>query len=262
MSKFIQFRGGQIAYNVKGKGRAIVFLHGFLENMHIWKSYMNSLSKYFKIICIDLPTHGKSSTYGYVNSMEEMAEAVKAVLDYLKLRKYIFVGHSMGGYVALAFGESYPDSILGIVMFHSTAQADSNDRKKSRKKMIALVKSQKEKILPALIKSLFNTEHKNYRQIIYGLQKQALKMEKRAIISSIEGMMIRKEREIVLKFAPYAVLYLIGEKDNILNVASQIMESKLAKLGSYVLLEDCGHMGMFEKEGKCMQEIKKFTRSL
>lgn len=262
MSKKINFRAGQIAYEVMGKGRAMVLLHGFLESKEIWKTIQNSLSKSFKVIAIDLPAHGESSTFGYVNSMEEMANAVKAVLDELKLRKYVLVGHSMGGYVALAFGEKYADHLLAMVLFHSTAKADSMERKESRRQMIQLVKRQKQKIIPTLIQSLFNTEIKTYKRAINKIQKQAIRMDSRAIIATIEGMMRRKEREIILKFAPYPILYIIGEKDAVLSANILIEESKIAEKSGLVVLKDCGHMGMIEKEKDSIFYLKKFGKQL
>ena len=97
--KYIKFKEGRIAYTSSGKGRAIVLLHGFLGSASIWEQTKNALSKQFKVICIDLPGHGESDCFGYMHSMELMAQSVKAVMDKLRFKKYVLVGHSMGGYV-------------------------------------------------------------------------------------------------------------------------------------------------------------------
>ena len=118
--KTVNFKYGKIAFKVKGKGRAIVLLHGFLESSEIWSGYAEKLSRVYKVVLIDLPGHGQSDCFGYVHRMELMAQSVKAVLDSLHLRRYILVGHSMGGYVSLAFAGLYAENMKGMVLFHST----------------------------------------------------------------------------------------------------------------------------------------------
>ncbi|MDX5427885.1 MAG: alpha/beta fold hydrolase, partial [Bacteroidota bacterium] len=95
----VDFKGIDIHFSEKGAGRALVLLHGFLENRTMWDSLTGTLSKRFRVVAIDLPGHGQTPCLGYVHTMEEMADAVKAVLDHLGLRRYVMVGHSMGGYV-------------------------------------------------------------------------------------------------------------------------------------------------------------------
>jgi pimeloyl-ACP methyl ester carboxylesterase len=120
-----------IAYSDTGKGTAVVLLHGFLENQKMWDNYIAPFAKKNRVITIDLLGHGETECLGYVHSMEDNANAVHAVLRVLRIRKAIFVGHSMGGYVALAFAELYPDSIKGLVLLNSTAKAD-DERKLNR----------------------------------------------------------------------------------------------------------------------------------
>src|SRR3972149_4760338 len=120
MIKQAEFRNVKVRYSDKGKGRVIVLLHGFLESLEIWDEFSNKLSKRFRVLAIDLPGHGKTPAIGYVHSMELMAECAKAVLDSLELRKYVVAGHSMGGYVALAFAEMFPQNLSGLCIFHST----------------------------------------------------------------------------------------------------------------------------------------------
>lgn len=238
----------------------MVFLHGFLQNKDVWKGFTSNLPNKFRIICIDLPAHGNSSTYGYINSMEVMAEAVKVVLDHLRLRRYILVGHSMGGYVSLAFSEKYTDHVVAMVLMNSTAKADSPQRKKSRKQMKKLIKTDKEKIIKQLIPSLFNiSKWKPYKKEIKQLISIANSMDLHSITASIEGMIRRKEREIIVRFAPFPILYIIGENDNILDYKSCIKESALSELAEFKLLEDTGHMAMMESARESAKSILDFV---
>ena len=104
----IFYKNTKISYSDIGKGTTIVLLHGFLENKNMWQKFVTDLSPKYRVITIDLLGHGESECLGYVHSMEDNADVVHAVLSELRIRKAIFVGHSMGGYVALAFAELYP----------------------------------------------------------------------------------------------------------------------------------------------------------
>lgn len=117
MIKFTTFRKARIRYSDEGKGRTIVLIHGFPENLEIWKEFSAILSKGFRVIAIDLPGLGESENIGYVHTMDLMAKCVHSVLEELQLRKYVLVGHSMGGYVGLAFAELFPENIKGLCLF-------------------------------------------------------------------------------------------------------------------------------------------------
>ena len=139
MEKQLQSDAGSIYYTIKGKGPAVMFLHGFLENQSIWKDFSDSLKNKFTTICIDLPGFGKSDIFRADHSMIFMAEKVHQVLERENVAKCILVGHSMGGYVSLAFAKRYPDLLSGLVLFHSQAAADSLEGKKNRDRTIAVV---------------------------------------------------------------------------------------------------------------------------
>ena len=145
MSEFISYKNAGIHYSDSGEGNVIVLLHGFLENLNIWNKLADELKKTHRVIRIDLLGHGKTECLGYIHTMEEMAEAVKAVLDYLKTERYVIIGHSMGGYVALAFAEKYHNNIVGLCLANSTSKPDSDERKRNRNRAIAAVKQNHEK---------------------------------------------------------------------------------------------------------------------
>jgi pimeloyl-ACP methyl ester carboxylesterase len=135
--KTTQFKNTTIAYTDTGR-TGIVLLHGFLENQknvgHVHCNFAEN-----RVITIDLLGHGETECLGYVHSMEDNAEAVQAVLAELRIRKAILVGHSMGGYVALAFAELYPDFVK-LVLLNSTAKEDNHERKLNRDRAIKAVK--------------------------------------------------------------------------------------------------------------------------
>lgn len=260
MIKNISFKNTNIRFLDKGKGKAVVFLHGFLESLEIWKDFADVLSKKFRVIAIDLAGHGESGCLGYVHTMETMAECVKAVLKHLKIRKCVMIGHSMGGYVAVAFAEKYPGSIKGLCLFHSTAAADNEVKKKERDKVINLVKNSKQDLIKNLIPSLFAKENqKRLNKAITALKKIAKKTSKQGIIAALEGMKERAEREIILRFAAYPILFIIGKEDPVIPFDKIMEQSKLPRNSTVLILENIGHMGFLEAKEETLQSIAQFS---
>ena len=216
--KHLFFKNTKISFSDTGKGTAIVLLHGFLENQRMWDGFVASFSKKYRIITIDLLGHGQTECLGYVHSMEDNADMVHAVLSELRIRKAIFVGHSMGGYVALALAELYPETIKGLTLLNSTTRADSEERKKNRDRAIVAVKQNYSNFIRLSITNLFS-ENNRERLIteIENVKIAALKTPLQGIVASLEGMKIRKDREVLLHFAPFPVLLILGQKDPVLN---------------------------------------------
>lgn len=261
MNKTVSFRGEQISFSDKGKGRVIVLLHGFLGSKEIWQDTGANLSRHFRVISIDLPGHGESACFGYIHSMELMAKSVKAVMDHLRLKKYILAGHSMGGYAALAFGELYPDNLRGICLFHSTAYADSEQKKKDRSRAVKLVKANARLYTRDTIKNLFATRNLDkLKAEVSFAQKIASKTSKRGIVAALEGMKDRPNRDVILNFAEYPVMMVIGRYDNILPMQLLLNQSELIKSRYVLLLEHNGHMGFLENPEQSLLHLKRFAR--
>jgi len=136
----ILYKNTKVSFTSIGSGPAVVLLHGFLENSSMWNQISEQISKKNRVVCIDLLGHGATENCGYIHTMEDQAEMVKAVLDHLRLRKYILIGHSMGGYIALAFAKLYPNNVKGLCLMNSTALPDSEEKKTNRDRGIVAVK--------------------------------------------------------------------------------------------------------------------------
>jgi pimeloyl-ACP methyl ester carboxylesterase len=259
--KKANFKQGTIHYTVEGEGRAIVFIHGFLETSKIWMEFTKELKKYFKIIAIDLPGHGKSDCYGYIHTMELMAQSVHSVLEELNLRKYIMVGHSMGGYVSLAYAELYPDNLRGLVLFHSWAFADSPEKIEDRNRAISLVKKSQNLFVKGAIKRLFNPKFADfYKKEVEEMESEAKGFTKQGIIDSLEGMKQRKDREVILKFASYPILFIIGKNDPVIDFLKLKEQSKIPSKSFSCILSESGHMGFIEEKNKSLKALKRFIR--
>ncbi len=261
MIKHASFRQTDIFFTDEGKGRAIVLLHGFIEDKSIWKEFSKQLSKLYRVICIDLPGFGETPGIGYVHSMEMMACSVKAVMDHLNLRRYAIVGHSMGGYVSLAFAELYPKNISGLCLFHSTATADSDEKKTERTRVIEIVKRDPILFVKNFFAKLFAPENITaLGEKIDVLRENAEKIKKQNIVNALEGMKSRPDRRKVLTKSDYPVLFLAGAQDAVIPPEPLKSQVKLCKQGKLLLIENAGHMGFLEAEKECMKAIKSFAR--
>ena len=257
----ILYKNTKISYSDTGKGNAVVLLHGFLENQTMWQDLVPELRQKNRIITIDLLGHGNTECLGYVHSMEDNAEAVQAVLTKLRIRKATFVGHSMGGYVALAYAEMYPESMRALVLLNSTSNADSEERKANRDRAIKAVKKDYTTFIRLSIANLFSPD--NRERLIDEIEKvklEALKTPLQGVVASLEGMKIRKDREVLLHLTPYPKMLILGKNDPVLiyeNALEQIEETTV----KLVTFPD-GHMSHIENREQLKTVLLDFLKSI
>lgn len=260
MSKYVSYKGAKVHYTESGKGTAVVLLHGFLENTTMWYNLEMLLNYKYRVICVDLLGHGKTDNIGYIHTMSQMAEAVKTVLDVLSIRRSFFVGHSMGGYVALAFADLHPDNVKGLVLLNSTARPDTEEKKVGRDRAIAVVKENHKSFIRTSIPMLFRSKcRKLYAGEIALVKKEALKTSRQGIIAALEGMKLRLDREVLLHFGPYPSLMIIGKKDPVLKYEDLLEQCKGTKT-NVVELEN-GHMSLIEDRKLTERAIESFLKS-
>lgn len=260
MNNFIDFRGKHIHYQVSGKGPAIVLLHGFLESGEVWKSFSRRLSESFQVIVIDLPGHGLSENPGPINSIDSMAEAMRHVLKSLHVTSCIMVGHSMGGYVTLAYAEKYPRQLKGFILFHSQAGADSAEIRVTRERTITLVKKDHHNFIKNFIPDLFDPSNvKKFSKEIESLKNLAQKASKEGLIAALEGMKIRPDRQHVLLHSKVPVLFIIGKNDSRIPMEVIVPQTLLPEHSEMLLLDHVGHMGFIEASAKTFAAVKGFA---
>ena len=261
MQNSIVYKNTKISFLSTGTGTAVVLLHGFLENSSMWKSLTEVLSKRNRVICIDLLGHGNSECIGYVHSMELMADAVEAVLEHLRIRKPIGVGHSMGGYVALAFAEKNIDKIKGFCLMNSTSLADDTERKKLRIRANQLVQKNFKSMVQLSFTNLFSEQSRTtYEDEIKAALNDALKTPVQGYIACQEGMIIRPNREPVLQQLSCKKLLILGRRDPVLDLEISLKEAKTNKLET--ILFDDGHMSHIENKNELTATLKKFISSI
>jgi pimeloyl-ACP methyl ester carboxylesterase len=255
----LEYKGSSLFYEEFGKGSAVVLLHGFLENSEMWKAVIPELSKTHRVITIDLLGHGKTECLGYVHSMKMMAEAVHAILKSLRLRKVMFVGHSMGGYVSLAFVEKYPKMVKGLCLMNSTAQADDEERKQLRARANKMVQTNFENMVRMSVGNLFKPESLAlFSKEVAWVREEALKTPVQGYIAGMEGMRIRPDRTSILHTIK-KVFYIIGKFDPVLDADSVIQEAKSVNARYTVM--NRGHMSHIENKEELILSLNDFVNS-
>lgn len=258
-TKNFNYKNAKITFSDTGKGTTIVLLHGFLENLKMWNRFIPELSEKHRVISIDLLGHGGSECLGYVHTMEDQADMVHHILQHLKIKKAVFVGHSMGGYVALAFAELYPEMMKGLVLLNSTSKADSHERKINRNRAIKAVKQNYSAFVSLSIANLFSEANRErLADDIIKVREQALQTPLQGIIAALEGMKVRKDREKLLHTATFPMLLILGEKDGVLNYSDSLEQIKGTEV-QLVSFPD-GHMSHIENESELKEVLVGFLK--
>lgn len=262
MEKAISYGGTSVVFADNGKGNPVVLLHGYLESQEIWYSFAEKLQKSGnRVITLDLPGHGLSGVAGEEHSMDFQAGAVLAVLNDLKLEKCALVGHSMGGYVSLAFAKNYPERLAGLCLFHSTPNPDSDEKRANRDREIELVKGGKvELIAKTNIPMAFARE--NHKKMVEQIEEAtliAMETEPDGIIACLRGMKSRPDTNDVLEKLKLPVVLIFGKKDAY--ISEEVAQNMAQRFSMHqtVFLENSGHMGFMEEEARSVELIANFV---
>jgi pimeloyl-ACP methyl ester carboxylesterase len=258
---FFSFRAGRIHYADSGKGDIIILLHGYLESGEVWNGFSEKLAQSFRVITVDLPGCGLSDVYGEVHGMELMAEAIKELIDYLNIKKVILTGHSLGGYVALAFLELFSDRLSGYCLFHSQPFPDSPAALDKRKREIEIVKMGKKNLMyPDNVIRMFATS--NLEKFSAALQRSkdiASKIPGDGIIAVLKGMMIRPSRLSFMEGGKVPCLWILGLMDNYIPCDLIQKQVNLPSNARIEVLKNSGHMGFIEEEELSAKIVSDFV---
>ena len=243
----VNIQGAEIHYWVIGEGDATVLLHGFLESSEIWEEFLPEFSRYGKIITIDLPGHGKSGCIDEIHSMELMAEVVLEVLKRTGVKKANFIGHSMGGYVGLAFLEENPGMVQDFMLLNSTPQEDSDEKKEIRDRSVELVKRNKQAYITMAINNLLSPNNTNkFSEEIKALKQRALEFPVQGITAALKGMKIRTNKMQVLKSFAGNKIIVAGREDPLVN--NQELKQLAEKAEGGFVSFSGGHLSYIENK--------------
>jgi pimeloyl-ACP methyl ester carboxylesterase len=262
-NKNIIYENANISYTVYGSGRAVVMIHGFGEDSSIWNVQIAFLQKDFLLIVPDIPGSGKSELFKKENvQISDYAAILKAILDEEKITTCAMLGHSMGGYITLAFAEKYTDKLNAIGLIHSTAYADDEAKIATRKKGIAFIQQNGSMaFLKTAIPNLFYNTEKS-KNDIDALTENGNNFSPEALIQYYEAMMERPDRTNVLKTFHPPVLFVIGEHDKAVPFEHSLQQTHLPSHTYIHILRHSAHMGMQEETEKVNGILARFLQSV
>ena len=250
----------KIHFYEKGEGQALVFLHGFCETSEMWQPFAEKFSKNFRVICPDLPGFGESPLESEHLSLEETAVLLEEWMEENGIESPFIIGHSLGGYIALAILELMGRQIKGIALIHSTSFADDEEKKLTRNKTIQFIKKQGlENFVTTFVPQLFTPGTRDiFKEEIELAVKQAKRSSLKALISYSETMRDRKSRFVVLKEYSGPKLLIAGTEDGAVKIASSRLQKGV--FSQYYELEGVGHMGQVEREKELIEILSKFIQ--
>lgn len=260
--KSIQFQNAHIVYRVIGKGKPVMLLHGFGEDSTVWQSQIEALKNQYQLIVPDIPGSGKSASVPNAD-IDTYAELVKKICDEEQIAQlHSLIGHSMGGYITLAVAEKFAALLNSFSLFHSSAFADTEEKKQTRKKAIEFIKEKGahpflKTSTPGLFTQTYKDQHADKVEALIELGKA---FSNDALIQYYEAMIARPDRTAVLKNYPNPILFIIGEHDQAIPFESSLQQCHLPAQSHVHILRQSAHMGMWEEPEKANTILADFLQ--
>ena len=264
---YILFQNKKIFYRIEGKGKPVVLLHGFGEDSNVWNEQIKALKENYCVITPDIPGSGQSEILDGNCTLNDYAEVVKAITHEVVFKnekesfgQFCLIGHSMGGYISLAFAEKYPKLLNSFGLFHSSAYADDEAKIATRKKGIDFIKKNgAEAFLKTSIPNLFSEQtQKEHPELIAKLFDIANNITSAALIQYYEAMILRPDRISVLQSFPRPILFIIGKHDSAVPLEASLQQCYIPSISSVHILQHSGHVGMWEEEKLSTSYLEKF----
>jgi 3-oxoadipate enol-lactonase len=250
----VHLASSTISYSRLGKGMPLVLLHGFPLDHRIWEDIAPGLTSQFDLILPDLRGLGRSTSNKAGSSMLDMAGDIAELMEHLSLKKVYLTGHSMGGYVALAFAHRFPDKLLGLGLVSSQAVADTAERKVSRYASVAQVEMGGVGVIAESMKGNLTSNHKLQEKLYLVMVEQP----KAGVIDSLKAMAERPDNTDVLRRLGIPALIVHGAEDQLIPVNRAREANVLARNSKLVILPGVGHMPMMEAPERCVEALRWF----
>jgi pimeloyl-ACP methyl ester carboxylesterase len=254
---------GLIRYTRIGMGKPVMLIHGFGEDSTVWEKQIPELSKNYLLLVPDLPGSGHSPMINE-GSMETYAAVLKELCDYEKIAKLVLIGHSMGGYITLAFLENWPDMVSAYCLFHSSAYADDEEKIATRKKGIEFIeKNGAAKFLQQATPNLFSEKTRNERpELVKEILDRYANFSGEALVQYYQAMIKRPDRTHILKNSNKSFLIIAGKYDTAVPLQKSLEQSHIAAFSYIHICNNSGHMGMLEQPQECNEVLSKFLGEL
>lgn len=254
----IQVNQADVAYREEGNGEPILLIHGFCGSSDYWDNIFEELAQTNRVIALDLPGHGSSAVQENIKEIEQYATFIKDFMDAIKVDQVTMFGHSLGGYITLAFAEKYNERLKGFSLIHSTGFPDSEEAKEGRDASAHKIDSEGMKaFINGLVPKLFSPSHlDSHLKEITEVKKIGYSTSPVGAKNALIAMKNRIDRREVLENTTLPVLLIAGEKDQL--IPSEKVFTANGKYIKQVLLNDVGHMSMYEAPTDLIRAIMEF----
>lgn len=245
-------------YETLGKGSPVLLIHGYLENLKMWKDIANELSKAHFVIMCDNPGHGKSKNYSEVYSMEFVAKKINEVLEHLNIKEVSIVGHSMGGYITLAFTELFSEKVKSFLLMNSSSLPDTEEKKELRKRAAEVAQKNMETLIKMSIPLLFAENSDGLKPEKEFVRQMMRETSIPGVLAALKGMSQRPDRTKILNNFNGKIGIILGKADK--TVDPEIFKKVIPKRENISILElDCGHISYLEKPRETFEFVKSFV---
>ena len=263
LHKNISYQNTNIHYSIYGSGKPVMLLHGFAEDSSIFDAQVNYLKENYLVIVPDLPGIGKSEMLKKENvELADYAAILKAIIDEEKINSFTLIGHSMGGYITLAYADKYAETLNGFGLFHSSGYADDEAKIATRKKAISFIEQNgTAAFLKTTIPNLFYKPEKSIDDIKTLIEK-GNSFAPEVLIQQYNAMITRPDTTSILKTFKHPILFIIGEHDKAISFEHSLQQSHLPKMAYVHILRNTGHMGMKEEPDLVNNFMGEFLHSI
>lgn len=265
MQKLYNYGNDSLSYIDEGNGPVtILLIHGFGEDNKVWINQIAFLSKQYRIIAPNLPgVHCKPLPIqpNNIPEINNYVEVLHALMHDLHIEQYFIMGHSMGGYIGLAFADYYTNHVQGLGLIHSTTYADNEVKKESRLKIAAFLQAfGTEKFLETATPNLFGPTFKlAHPEQIQQLIGNVRDISSDAMIQFVMAMHNRKAFTHLLQQNNLPILMIIGDADIAVPLEDALAQAKLLPPENVILLKRVGHMGILEANKQVNDGILQFV---
>ena len=257
----------ELAYYDQGKGeQTILLIHGFGEDHAIWKNQIEFLSSHYRVIAPNLPgVHCKPLAlhHSQAPNIRMYVEVLHELMHHLHIEQYYIVGHSMGGYIGLSFADYYVNHVQGLLLFHSTTYEDNEAKKTSRMKVAEFIQEWGvSKYLETATPNLFGDAFKKTNPgVIQNVIESGLGISQEAMIQFVFAMRNRKAMTHLLQQHTIPVCMIAGDADLAVTIQDSLEQIKLLPSSNSLVLNNVGHMGMFEATDQVNEFIHQCIQS-
>jgi len=237
-----------IHFAEQGTGPTVIWLHGYGEDHRIWPDFLAPFSASYRNIFPDLPGFGQSEQMAGEMNLAKVAQRLVAWINELGIESAIWVGHSMGGYIALEILKQYPGKVKGLCLLHSHVYSDSPEGQMRRQKaMDFILQHGSAAYAKELIPKLF-AEHNRTRlsEVIETLMERMSTFSASSLAEGQRAMKNRGDHQQTLKAASVPIGFVLGELDELFPYENALKQTHLATHSIVHLLPEVGHMGMWE----------------